>query len=746
MTTVVRTRPILCLSLVLVLASALAARAQTDPPPTAVTGSIAGRVVADATGNRLARTEVSIVDLRRRTAVDDSGVFRFDDVPAGTWLLRADGPAGRGVARVEVTAGVTAEVDVVVDLAVSEEVVVTASADARSQLEVAQPTTVIAGEELDERLDATLGQTLDEQAGVTSTYFGPGASRPVIRGLGGERIRTLQGGLGSGDAAGTSPDHAVSLDPLSAERIEILRGPSTLLYGSSAVGGVVNVLDERIPDYVPERPVSGEAQMLGGSVADERSGAVSLTGGAGRLAWHADASRRETGDYAIPGGVLESSALENDTVAVGLSWVGTGGFLGISASGFDSLYGVPGHEHHGDEVHDGGGADEAALRIDLEQRRLDLRGETALPGRLFSGVKLRLGAADYAHTELEGAAVGTRFRNDSWEGRLELVQRARGGRSGSFGLQLSSSDFAALGAEAFVPPSVTDDRALFAFQEVERGDLSYQLGVRWEGREIDPEGGVSRSLDGVSGSLGLVWRFAAGYSLTASLSRTERLPTATELYADGPHAATRAFEIGDPHLGNEESLGLDLSLKAAGARLSGSLNLFYNDFDGYIYESFTGAVEDGLDVVRFAQRDAAFVGGEVDVALRLAEIGGGHLDLRTRGDYVRAELADGTPLPRIPPLRLGAGLTWHQGPWHALAEVRWSDDQRRVGENETPTAGSTVVNASTSYRFVSHGTVTDVMLRATNLTDEEVRNHVSLLKDEAPLPGRDVSLLLRLSF
>lgn len=757
-------------ALVLTLALATPAFAQTETPPAVTTGTVEGRVVAEATGSRLTNTEVTIVDLRRRAAVDEAGVFRFEKVPAGAWLLRAAGPAGRGVARVEVAAGETVAVEIVIDLAVSDELVVTASADPRSQLELAQPTTVITGEELDERLEATLGQTLDEQPGVTSTYFGPGASRPVIRGLGGDRIRTLQGGIGSGDAANTSPDHAVSLDPLSAERIEILRGPSTLLYGSSAVGGVVNVLDERIPDYVPERAVSGELQVLGGSVSDERSGAVSLVGGAGRLAWHADYSRRETDDYEIPGraavdvdeehgeeaepeGVLENSALENESAGFGASYVTERGFLGVSVSGFDTLYGVPGHGH-GEKEH-GHEEEEERIRIDLDQRRVDLRGETLLASRLFSGLKVRFGTADYEHVELEGEEVGTRFLNDSWEGRFELVQRKRdvgaGALSGSLGMQVSCSDFEAIGEEAFVPPSVTDDWAVFGFQEIERGPLSYQLGLRWENREIDADAGpanaaASRSFDGVSGSLGLVWRFADGYSFTTSLSRTERLPTATELYADGPHAATRAFEIGDPDLDSEESVGLDVSLKGAGERLTGSLSLFYNDFSGYVYESFTGDVEDGLEVVRFVQRDAEFVGAEVDLVFRLAEIGTGHLDLRARGDVVRAELADGTPLPRIPPLRLGAGLTWHQGPWHALAELRWTDDQDRLGANEAPTDGSTVLNASTSYRFFLGATVTDLMLRGTNLTDEEVRNHVSFLKDEVPLPGRDVSLLLRVAF
>lgn len=755
-----------------------------DADPSADTGTVAGRISAETTGKNLSGTQVTLVDLRRRVETAADGSFRFERVPPGDHLLRAAGPAGRALTRVTVEAGKLTTVDLAVDIAVMDEMVVSAGPGARSQLETAQPTSVLSGEELVLRREGTLGETLDDQPGVSSTSFGPGASRPVIRGLGGERIRTLQGGIGSADASNSSPDHAVSVDPLSAERIEILRGPATLLYGSSAVGGVVNVLDARIPDYVPEQPVSGQAEIGGGTAADQRSGAVSLTGGAGTFAWHADYSRRDADDVEVPdeardedgeslGGILENSAVETDSGSVGVSWVTERGYFGVSASGFDTLYGVPGHAHghgheddeHGeDDHHDEGsmhaaveddehddhgeeGEEEEDIRIDLEQRRFDLRGEYLLGGGFVEGVKVRFGVADYEHVELEGDEVGTRFLNDSWEGRLELVQRRRGDWDGSLGLQASSSDFSAIGEEAFVPPSVTDSLAVFAFQELEKGPLTWQFGLRWEAQDVDPEGALPRrSFDGVSGSLGLVWELAGDSSLTASLSRTERLPTATELFADGPHAATRAFEIGDPDLDPETSLGFDLSLKTGSERVSGAVNLFVNRFDGFIYEAFTGLQEDGLEVVRFVQEDAEFLGAEVDLLWRLAEVGGGHFDLRTRADYVRAELDDGSALPRITPLRLGLGLSYHRGPWHGLVEVRRVQEQDRVGEEETPTDGYTLLNAALTYRLFVGEVVTDVVLRGSNLTDELARNHVSFLKEEAPLPGRDLSLILRLAF
>jgi iron complex outermembrane receptor protein len=506
---------------------------------------------------------------------------------------------------------------------------------------------------------------------------------------------------------------------------------------------VVNVLDGRIPDHVPSQPITGQVEVAGGTVADERSGAASLNGGAGRIAWHADFLMRETDDYEIPGptSVLANSALESEAGAFGVSWVGDRSYVGVSVSGFDTLYGVPGghHEEEGEE----------SIRIDLEQRRADLRGEYRGFGGFFRGVKYRFGAADYEHVELEGAEVGTRFTNDSWEGRLELVQSPRGRLSGSIGAQVASNDFAAIGEEAFVPPSVTDSWAVFAFEELAlRDGLRFQFGGRFERQDVEPEGDAAgRSEDGVSGSLGLVWDPSEDYSVGVSVARSERLATATELFADGPHIATRAFEIGNPALDSETSLGVDLSLRKRAGRLTGVLNLFANRFDGYIFESFTGEEEDGLQVIRFEQADAEFYGAELAAVGRLVQVGEAHLDLRFGADLVRAELTgSGSPLPRIPPLSAHLGLDFHHGPFRATLEGIRAEEQDRVAENETPTGGYTLLNAALFYRFLLGRTVTDVIVRGRSLTDEEARNHVSFLKDVAPLPGRDLSLGLRVGF
>ena len=737
--------------------------AQAQSPP----GSIAGRVTTPD-GAAIPDAQVRLVELRRQTAVSEDGSFRFDNVPAGTYLLEATSSrAGAAVERVDVAAGGTAEITLALDLTVHrEEIVVTASPELRSTYEIAQPTSVLSGEDLQRQIQPTLGETLSREPGVTSTFFGQGASRPVIRGLGGDRIRVLESGIGAGDASTTSPDHAVSIDPLSAERIEVLRGPATLLYGSSAVGGVVNVIDDRIPESLPGSRVGGTVELRGGSAADERGGMASLTGGLGRIAWHADYLRRETDDYEIPGfaesealreeeegegeeheqafGLMPNSATESDSGSLGLSWIAEHGFLGVAVQEFDTLYGIPGGHHHEE------GEEEAPVRVDMDQRRYDLRGGISRPFGVFRGANLRFGTTDYEHRELEGTETGTIFRNDSWEGRLEFLQRQLGSLSGSFGLQALSRDFEAIGEEAFVPPSETESWAAFTFQEVTRDDWRFQFGARFESQDVsaETEGINDRSFEGLSGSFGLVRLFGEeDYSLGLSVARSTKLPNAEELFSNGSHIATNAFEIGDPNLSEETSLSADLTLRKVTGRLTGEVTLFANRFDDYIFEQATDEEEDGLPVFRYVQRDAEFRGAELTGVYQLYHGEPDHVDVEFGADFVRAELSGtGEPLPRIPPRRYRLGFHYRGERLSGIVEGVRVDEQDRVAAFERPTEGYTLVNASVGYRFFTSVAIYDLLLRGTNLTDEEARNHVSFLKDLVPMPGRDVSLSLRVTF
>jgi iron complex outermembrane receptor protein len=617
----------------------------------------------------------------------------------------------------------------------------------------------------------------------------------------------LQDGVGVGDASTTSPDHAVGAEALAADRIEVLRGPSTLLYGSSAVGGVVNLIDGRIPRELPDRALSGTVRGLAGTVSDETTGDLRLTGRVGRFAWHASGLRRDTEDFDIPGPAeleahgsheggghgageaqhggdpdpghgatetggerLENSDLRTTRGALGLSYVGERGYVGISWSGHDSRYGVPGHAH-GDEDH-GDGHGDAAIRaapdaddgaggivgeeghgeeevdIDLQQRRVDLAGAWDFDGSLLRGLRARFGVADYRHFELEGPEVGTRFENDQWEARLEARHGVGDALSGALGLQLGNRDFRATGEEAFVPPAGSRSLGIFLFEELATGPLTYQLGARWErqdarneltGREVDHQG--------VSVSAGVNWSAAAPLTLTASGSRSVKLPTSEELFADGPHLATRSFEVGNPALDEEVAWTGEVGALLSAGRLSAELHWFASRFEGFVYQAFTDREEDGLPVRPFTQDDAFFTGLEAGAGVDLLREARRRLSLDVSGDWVRGELLDAdAPLPRIPPFRLGGGAEYEDPAWSVRTALRRITGQDRVAALETPTAGYTMLDASVSRRFRLRGLTHELILSGTNLTDEVARSHVSFLKDVAPLPGREVRLSYRVSF
>jgi iron complex outermembrane recepter protein len=708
--------------------------------------SITGKVTS-IDGAPVSGAHLRIVELARHTDAGPDGVYRFEAVPPGSYLVEARTDRfGAQLVRVDARASGSVEANFVLSVAVHREaIVVTSGVEAASLAESAKPITVLAGVDLAARLKSTLGETLAEQPGVSSTSFGPGASRPVIRGMGGDRVRVLQEGIGMADASNTSPDHAVGFDPLSAEQIEVVRGPATLLYGSTAIGGVVNVIDGRIPESKQEHEVAGVFDLALGSVSREKQGGASLHGGRNNFAWHVDALRRETDDVRVPFGEgrIHNSATENTAGSVGASFVGDRGFFGANVSFFDSSYGIP--IEHGDEEEGHGDED---VVIDLKQRRLDLKGGIREPFGAFRGLKFRFGVSDYEHVELEGEEVGTRFENQGYEGRLEFLHKPVGALTGAFGFQAQGRDLTVAGAEAFLPPNQTSSIAAFVLEEIGRGRARLALGGRLERQTVEVTGGDSRTMTGASASAGLTVRAANGFVFGVSLAHSERLPGAEELFSDGPHAATSAFEIGDPNLEKEKSLGLDASIKKTGGPVSAELSFFRNDFSGYIFERFTDEEEDGLRVVRYEQRDALFWGAEAQASVELFEKAGRHLDLEASADYVRARI-DPTdePLPRIAPMRLGFGLHYRDARFDLRGEVRRVQKQDRISEFELATPGHTFVNATASYRiFGGSRTVTDIVLRGTNLGNAEGRNHVSYLKDIVPLPGRDIRGALRFRF
>ncbi len=656
-----------------------------------------------------------------------------------------------------------------------EHVVVSASPYARSQSDLAQSTTVVAGRELFLNPASSLGDLLAGQPGVSSTSFGPGASRPVIRGLGGDRIRMLTGGVGTFDASVISPDHAVSIDPLLIERVEIVRGPATLLYGGNAVGGVVNTIDHRIHTARPDQPLHVRTETRASSVNDEESGGIVLEGGANSVAWHLDAYRRQAGNVEIPGfaetarrraaefaealehgddppdeihGYIPNTALAVDGAAAGLSFFGDRTFLGFAFSGHNALYGIPAAAHAHESSHDSDPHPHAheGVRIDLRQRRFDLQASLTTPSGFLRETRLKLGVARYHHAELEDGEIATVFRNRGHDARLELLHQPLGAFSGAFGWHTTQSDFSALGEEAFLPPSRTRTHALFLLEETETKPVSWQLGARVERYTIDLRDNSRRSSteNTVSASTGAVWTLDDSWTLSASFAHGERAPNTQERFADGFHAGTGVHEIGNPDLRPERSLAFDLTLRKRMGWVTGSATAFVHRFDGFIH---LDADPSAIDVYRSFQHDARFHGAELEAIFHLLHADHHQLDFTVAADFVRAENTTlHTPLPRITPARLKTGIVWRRGPLVLGTDAHFVDRPHRLAPDETPTPGYILANAYATYRFSFERTIVDVFLRASNFTNTEARLHTSFLKDVAPLPARNLTLGLRLTF
>jgi iron complex outermembrane receptor protein len=650
-----------------------------------------------------------------------------------------------------------------------DELVVTASPLQPGSEEVVKPIEVLAGEALDRQKAGTLGETVAKVVGVQSSFFGAGVGRPIIRGQDGARVQVLEGGISALDVSTVSADHAVTIEPFLADQIEILKGPATLLYGSGAVAGAVNVVDGRIPEMLPENALSGRAELRGNSGADERTGMLRLDGGQRGFAWHVDAFHRESDDYDIPGyaesaalreaeaeagegeaeayGSLPNSALETEGGAFGASWIGERGFIGGAVSTYSSLYGIPGHAHeHEHEEGEEEEEEEAPVRIDLEQIRYDVKGAIHAPFAGAESIRFRLGRNDYEHTELEGDEVGTRFDNTGTEGRVELVHPEIAGWRGAYGLQIGQRDFEAIGEEAFVPPSRTDDIGLFALEQRDFDRWKLELGARYDGVDVDPEGFETRDFDAVSASIGALWRFNDTVHLSLGYDRAQRAPTAEELFSNGAHIATQSFEVGDADLDVETANQFEVALHLHRGPLTAKFSAFENAYDDFIYLDDTGTLEDDLPLRQWTQADATFRGFEAEANLQLADNASGAWSLRFFGDKVRASLDDGGNLPRIVPARFGAGASWERDGWRANIGAVRAADQDKVATFETPTDGYTLVDAHLAYHWDTARVGWEVFLDGNNLTDREARTHTSFLKDLAPLPGRTVAFGVRAFF
>ena len=602
------------------------------------------------------------------------------------------------------------------------------------------------------------------------------------------------------DASQISPDHAVSAEPLTIKTIDVVRGPATLLYGPNTVGGVVNLIDNRIPTEPLQRPFMGKVDARFSTAEEQRSGAGLVEFQLGRIVVHLDGFKRSTEDIEIPGfarserlrrlqpleegeeephGTLPNSFSDSEGGAAGASYIWDGGYVGVAYSVLDTNYGT---------------VAEPDVTIGMEQQRWDVRGAFNKPFTPIKAINYKWSFSDYTHTEFEGAEVGTVFDVEGYDGRLEVLHEKLGLFEGGIGYQTQRTDFSALGAEAFLPPTETETHALFAFEEIAFDPVRFQFGARYDHQANDRAEtelfgpALTRDFDAFSGSAGIVYTLSPEYVTAFSAAYTQRPPTYVELFSNGPHLATNSFEVGNPDLGKEESLAFDLSLRKTTGRITGSISLFYNRFNDFITAQPTGEFseeeeeeheeeeEEGhhhggaLPIFAYRAVDAYFLGGELAATVHITEhplrepaiepttdakgvvSESGHnphrLHVDLKADYVYAQnKKTDRSLPRITPFRTSAALVYG---WHdrvsARVEGQYVHEQNRTAEFELPTDGYFLLNASVSYRLPVRSAEFEVYLKGTNLTDEEARVHTSFLKDIAPLAGRGALLGFRASF
>jgi iron complex outermembrane recepter protein len=689
----------------------------------------------------------------------------------------------------------------------AERVVVSGGAIERSETDTAQAVTILSENDLKLRTEPTLGDTLATQPGIGASGFTAGASRPVIRGQADNRVRVLNNGTEVFDVSNLSPDHAPSVSTLLSQSIEVVRGPATILFGSGAIGGVVNITDNLIPVEQPPTPISGEVDGRFNSTDLERSGAIALTlSPFQHFVIHAEGSLLRTDDRSIPGfaldqriraeltpeqrhndgfggnpfGSVPNTFIKTKDFGIGASYVWDKGYIGASYNRFLSEYGVP-----DDPEVDEPGVPPAHVHLKVRKDQYNVRSSIVDPLPWFSVANLKFVYTDYKHDEIDDETVGATFKTRGVDSRIELVHKPIGLFEGSIGSQIFYKELSVLGEEAFLQPNKTLTIAGFVFEEVKLNPVRLQFGVRVEhdSVSIDSSDPNLTSLTSssqkdqefwpISGAAGAIYDFAEGWQLALNLNYSERAPVAEELFARGPHDATFQFLIGDPNLDVETNRSVDLSLRKTAGHITGFVSGFYTSYDGFIDFTPTDEFEEGLRVFIYTPKKATFYGGETRADFHLLPLSitkvreqsdsksvknvitGGEevkqtnpndLYLRLQADYVHAEDSTGEPLPRITPLRYSASLNYESEHWTASIEGQRVDSQDRVAQFETTTPGYTFLNVSLGYKFQWRQTYNYLYVRGTNLTDEEGRDHLSFLKEVLPLPGRGVTVGLRTTF
>ena len=668
-----------------------------------------------------------------------------------------------------------------------ETILVTANPLKRTTNHIVSPNSIISGKDLTTKLQPTIGETLSRELGVTSTYYGPNTSRPIIRGLDGDQIIILQNEIANLDASATSVDHNIPIDPISIKKIEIIKGPSALLYGSKAIGGVVNIIDNRIPNEQVSKKITGIIDTHYNSVNNERAGSLVLEGDFNdKYTWHINGFSREIDDTKIPGyarskrlrtqEVLEEGESEeknkitnshssNNGITVGISRFFDKGYIGVSLTNFNNDYGVIGHSHnheeehheeehneeedsHGHDEHESG--EEGAIVIDMNQKRVDLAGLYQPTSSRIKEIKYKIGFSDYDHKESENRVIGTIFKNKGYDSRIEFIHNKLGLAEGVIGLQSSESKFSTSGEEAFLPSSITYNNSIFIFEELSINKTNFQIGGRLEYQKINISKNSSfgnlKSRDDLIGSvsLGFIRSFLKNnYSLSFSTSYNKRAPNVQELYSNGEHVSIGVFESGDQDLNAQRSIGLDLSFKKNIGKLKGEVNLFYNYFKNFITLVNTGELNSNIPIYRYIHLPASFYGVEIKATLNAYKKNKQKLDFEIQADYLRAyNRSTSQDLPRISPLRIGGSTIYNYYKTGLRLDVNYVFSQKKVAQSELPTDGYVMVNAQADYKL----NIGEIYIKGLNLLDREARNHSSFLKDSVPLPGRSVTIGIKVVF
>ena len=722
--------------------------------------SVSGRLLNSLSGEPIGGVTVQIDELTRQATTAADGTFTFSSVPPGTYHLsvRSSGYSSR---RMEITVSTGALIagDLRIDPELHFQEVTSVTGESRSQFEAFQPTSVLAGQELSKKLEMSLGATLENQPGVASRSFGPAPARPVIRGLGGDRVLILQDGQRMSDLSSQSGDHGVTINPALAERIEVVRGPATLLYGANGVGGLVNIITEEIPTR-PVKGASGNVTFDLGSAAKEGGGAGSVHVGNGTFALQAGGGGRRSGDVDTPDGEALNSQSRNGFGSVGLSWTGARGYVGGSYAYDDTKYGIP-------VVEDG------QIQLTPRKHAVSLRGGAQGLNGAFDAYRATLSVRRYKHEELEGVEVGTAFKNDTAEVELMASHRAAGRLKGSVGAWIFDRGFDAVGAEALSPAIDQRAFAAFVYEELTWPHVTVQFAGRVDHTKYEPFEEDERDFTSGSGSVGLLLRPAAAddrLTVAVSLARAARNPALEELFYFGPHPGNFAFEIGNPNLDPEHAFGFDVSLRWRSARASGEITYFRNDISDYVFtapvteedfasraeefaERFPGrgigeepaGAEEGepLPIIEYLGADSVLEGVEAHSDIAVTR----NLFVELGLDYVRGTLKDtDEPLPRIPPLRFRGGLRYQYNAFQAGGEVTAAAKQDRIFSTETVTDNYQLLRLFASYTIGQGKAAHTITARLDNTTDERYRNHLSLIKDLVPEMGRNFKLLYNLKF